>query len=32
LCHVGLPWLIVSVTTNQLHHAAVNFSRVLQGN
>jgi hypothetical protein len=29
---VGLPWPIVIVTTNQLHYAAVNFSRVLQGN
>ncbi len=32
LCHVGLPWPNVIVTTNQLHHAAVNFSKVLQGN
>lgn len=31
-CHVGLPWPNVIVTTNQLHHAAVNFIRVLQGN
>jgi hypothetical protein len=29
---VGLPWPNVIVTTNQLHHAAVNFIRVLQGN